>query len=946
MAGRPLKIPGHRPIARSDERTFSGQPRQSTQHRDPRLGPLARCLSRGRHGRGVGGVIPPARAAADAVAAREACQRRLQRVEQLIRWGPKAGLRCGGELIDALLHMRVLSLDVVETIEQWRRHGRESAIWPDPHTGGNYLLKMKDDTRWLAESPLGEILRFSSKTDPFFVVPSAGSTAQQQQQPPTNQMTPTLQAQRRQQTSQASGKSEARRAILPLPNSLLRRIRAAELYILRESVIVRMQEAGISPSSLNAASMVPPLLLASGAGQGPSVDLAEAAAATYIASHRAKEQAPVSLPSQPVTFQPLQQHRQDDHFRPQEQPPPQPAQPPLATPGTLPYQVPAPSMEARGAVDTHPLAGPPKVRPQRPAPPDATAFWLSPILVTKESAGEVFSQYISRVDPRIAKSMDGWERLEEALEDDGVSAPEWFWLSRRDKGPAQAETMADGLVVFRLQRHSVTFGQLLHLSVVDESFVDDALEAVKAWMFTFQPIKAIRTTLWFNDTNPDTGKIDVNKQFEAHFMKTRFKWFTLCNTNGGVRGKTLQRPRGEPPDDPQVPAESFGLEVCLGQVWLRGCRGSAGPTTSTSCASSSIVLSSAALQQFWTRDALAVQQAKEASGEAKELADAHAAVKEGLVRSLLSGQLDRLMTKFAPQALHSVSGKDEEQSVPLGASSSSRSLGLTKALAKLLGPAGVPKRGRSVPGTIIQAADSPTAGLELVRSGLSAEGYSEAIRGLSLQESVTGAVEALLPEETVLARLHLSLDWMGVSAYQDGSFEVALQAVGNCSRHPQPVFYVGTGDEEVFVVVIPWTGLPLPDEEAIYVECTDILRATVPMERSPYQALRFPSEFDVRRKMASSSLPDAPSTLELPGAASGAGGDGASPTVPPGSVYTSPVQMLHFSSLSVGPGRHTPGKLPGSNSVSVFEVQRPFALCLFHTEIDDLNAPLTATLVL
>ena len=31
--------------------------------------------------------------------------------------------------------------------------------------------RRKDDTRWLAESPLADFLHFSDKSDPFFVVP-------------------------------------------------------------------------------------------------------------------------------------------------------------------------------------------------------------------------------------------------------------------------------------------------------------------------------------------------------------------------------------------------------------------------------------------------------------------------------------------------------------------------------------------------------------------------------------------------------------------------------------------------------------------------------------------------------------------------------------------------------------------------------------------------------
>merc|ERR1719367_412574 len=129
-------------------------------------------------------------------------------------------------------------------IESWRVAGRQGAVWPDPHTGENYLLKMKEDTRWLADSPLGDILRFSPKSDPFFVMPSAGDSAPST---PTNsnQMTPTLQAQRRQMHS-GGGSDPQRRTVLPLQSSLLRRIRASELVILKESVHARVQQGAAS----------------------------------------------------------------------------------------------------------------------------------------------------------------------------------------------------------------------------------------------------------------------------------------------------------------------------------------------------------------------------------------------------------------------------------------------------------------------------------------------------------------------------------------------------------------------------------------------------------------------------------------------------------------------------------------------------------------------------
>mmetsp|Transcript_71448 Transcript_71448/g.201710 ORF Transcript_71448/g.201710 Transcript_71448/m.201710 type:complete len:909 (-) Transcript_71448:70-2796(-) len=907
MAGRPLKMPGHRPISRLEdrERPFSGAPRQSTPQRDPRLGPLARCLSRGRHGGArVGGVVPPARAAADAVAAREACQRRLQRVAQAHAMATQSWPEVRRELIDTLLHMRVLSLDVVETIEHWRKNGREGAVWPDPHTGDNYLLKMKDDTRWLADSPLGEILRFSSKSDPFFVVPSTGDAPQQ----PSNQMTPTLQAQR-QQLHTAGGNGEQRRAVLPLQNSLLRRIRSAELCILQESVQARMQQQdgmfSVSPGAddgfMPGVVLTPPV---------PSVSAAAAAAASY----NQQRHSPPRVPA-PVALSP---------------------QPPATAVSSTP---PSAAQSLQPVVEDGASAAlrvPPKPSPPQPMQRETDAFAMFPVAATRSDIGEIFERFTARVDAKIAKSMETWASLQEALEDEGIGAPEWFWLMRRD-GQDPAATLpspesADGLAVFRLKKMSTTFGQLLHISVVDSAWVEDALEAVKARMFAWLPIKSIRATIWYNNA---TGEMQLNKDFEACFKKARFRWFQLCNSKG-VRGQVMNCNRAEPPD-PVTPPELFGIEVCLGQVWLRGCRASGGNLTTTrrsgTCAWN-LVLASACLRHLWDRDAAAIAAAKENSAEARELALARDAAKEGLVRGLLSGDLEKLLSQYVPVRLQAEHERQQAMSAGGGGSSSSSSSGsstkLAVSLAKAL-EAGA-KRCRAVPGVLLDAAAD--AGDLVRRSVSSGGGYADGVVGLGL-EGLPASLEALAPQEAVLGRLFVTLDWLGVTQLGGGAFEVLVHAAGACNRHPSPVFYVATSEDDTFVVIIPWVGAEVPAEEALFAACTEVLRTTQPMTTPPYQALRFDAPFDVRYAARTFEIPDSATQLELP----------AAPL--PGDTNTGTVHLAEFSSLVVGPGRATPGRLCGNGvaTTAAFAVQRPFAVCLFHTDIDDLNAPLSATLV-
>lgn len=873
MAGRPLKMPGHRPISRPEDRDrpFSGQ---APGRRDPRLGPVARCLSRGARGRGG---VAPGRAAAEAVAAREAALRRLQRVAQAHAQAAQSWPEVRRELVDSLMHLRVLSLDVVETVEAWRA-GRPSA-WPDPQTGENYLLKMKDDTRWLADSPLGEILRFSAKSDPFFVVPSAGDGPPT----PTNQMTPTLQAQR--QHLRGVGGDDARRAVLPLQSSLLRRIRAAELVILKESVQARMQ-AGSASST--------------------------APAARGHAEVAALDGAPVLAPIAPPTPRPGGTGGAA-----------------LATPAQV---QPVEALLSRPPAALVVPAGP-RPRPPRPKETEG-AFLLLPLTATPATVEEVFQRYLARVDPRMSRSMEPWSSLQQALEDEGVGAPEWFWLMRcgSESGPPAGPFTADGLVVFRLKRMSTTFGQLLHLSVTHASALEAALDVVKSRMFARQPIRSIRTTLWFNDVE---GEFQLNRDMEAAFKGKRFRWFQLTNQNG-IRGQVMNCARSEE-EDPETPAEEPAIEVCLGQLWLRGCGGGGARLEATRGVAAeagcpwNLVLASACLRGIWARDAAADQPSGCSAPQAPPAV--RDAAREGLVRGLLSGALGELLAKLTAVGTKADAdaGTAGDGSLPPAA------LAVSFATALEAGP-----NSRAVPGVVCEASAADCAA-ELVRRGSSAPGFAEATAGLGVEE-LPAAVEALAPKEVVLGRLFLTLDWLAVRPLGGGAFEVPVHAAGVCSKHPQPIFYAATSEDDTFVVVIPWEGAPQPPApDDLFAACTRVLRATQPQESPPFHALRFEEAFHVRYAVRTTQLDPVSMGLPSPPASPvGAGGRSA--------LCPAPGPRLHlaeFSSISVGVGREAPGRLAGggTGAGAAFTVRRPFALCIFHTDIDDLNAPLAAGLI-
>ncbi|CAE8598381.1 unnamed protein product, partial [Polarella glacialis] len=448
---------------------------------DPRLGPMARCLSRGRR---PGAVQPPAKAFADAVAGREAGLRRLLRLSEAHTEARLDAEEARRELVDALLHCRALSLDVVEAFEKWQEIGiRGGPVFSDPQ----YIVRMKDDTHWLPESSLGEFLNFSVKSDPFFVVPSS----KEPPAAPSNQMTPTLQARRQE--------ADRRKAVLPLQTSLLRRIRKAELVIMKECIQARLQQDDARNRAAQQAVQSRP----------PSADSTQRAPAVVQELNVAQE---------------LKAEVADATIR---------------SVG-----------EAMTLAST--VQPPPRPKPARPVDPPVGAFSLCPVAVAKTAMQALFEQYIQRVPLRISSGTEKWKVLENSLEDEGPGGLEWFWIQRSDCGDAPGPSSAFGLAVFRLKRMSTAFGQLLHFSTVEQEGLEDVLNAVKSLMFAYLPIKTIRLTLWYSEQ--EDGSLALNKEVEASFKKHYFRWFQLTNSCG-IRGQVMQRPRGEPPDDPELPTE-------------------------------------------------------------------------------------------------------------------------------------------------------------------------------------------------------------------------------------------------------------------------------------------------------------------------------------------------------------------------------------------------------
>ncbi|CAJ1375869.1 unnamed protein product, partial [Effrenium voratum] len=215
---------------------------------------------------------------------------------------------------------------------------------------------------------------------------------------------------------------------------------------------------------------------------------------------------------------------------------------------------------------------PPRPKPAPAKELDLGAFRAFPLGVPETAVQELFEEYLQRVPQPLVQSTEGWAALsvlqggsDGELPQRGPLALEWFWLARSAASEATASAAsAAGLCVFRLQRTCGRMvGQLLHFSVVDMEFLEEAVQSVKTLMFARLPITSIRVTLWCCEQTED-GKPRVNLELEAALQKQFFKWFQFANQRG-QRGKVLNRPRADPPMDPEMPLEVPSFELCLGQ---------------------------------------------------------------------------------------------------------------------------------------------------------------------------------------------------------------------------------------------------------------------------------------------------------------------------------------------------------------------------------------------
>jgi hypothetical protein len=212
----------------------------------------------------------------------------------------------------------------------------------------------------------------------------------------------------------------------------------------------------------------------------------------------------------------------------------------------------------------------------------------------------------------------------------------------------------------------------------------------------------------------------------------------------------------------------------------------------------------------------------------------------------------------------------------------------------------------------------------LVERLLESAGFKEVSQGLGL-ERLAEMIKPHAAKEAAFGRMFLTLDFQSVSVVDAETFEVPCMMVGSCPSHRHPVLYLGTSEEEVFGVVIPWHGLRVPSDDDVFIETVAVLRGTTPSDPAPYAACRITG----MRSQSNLSMASISDTKLL-------------------SLSKGTACVAEFGSMTVVAGREMPGRLrrdPDEAGGAVFQVQRPYVFALWHTGIDELNIPLCAMLV-
>jgi len=437
------------------------------------------------------------------------------------------------------------------------------------------------------------------------------------------------------------------------------------------------------------------------------------------------------------------------------------------------------------------------------------------------------------------------------------------------------------------------------------------IDAIRARMFASLPIASIRTSLWYITVNE---KLCADPEILATFKANRFKWFQL-NNSGGRRATVMEckryvLPEGETPDptikyDPPKPDDVPHILTCLGQVWFRGPKTDRAETICTRAVADNLIVAGACLRYLYHRN-------DDRQPMADTLKDALAAARGDLSKGLLSGEFDRLLAQYTSLPV--------KEALELSADAKDAPAALSKYLLRSLLADG---SSSGVPGFICDASADVS---DLIKRGFAHPGYAAALSGLGLDVMPTLAND-VGSQEAAFGRLFFTLSWQSVTAVDQESFEVPVLRVAASKDHPHPVYYVATSEDDPVVAIIPWENMACPSPDAVFTSCTNILKTASPAETPPYAALRLPRVHS-RQETQTCRIASA-ATLGL-------------------ADTDSALHLSELSSLMLSPGREMSGRLRRARAVvrqAAFVIKKPFAFCLGHSDLDELNVPLIATMV-
>jgi len=287
-----------------------------------------------------------------------------------------------------------------------------------------------------------------------------------------------------------------------------------------------------------------------------------------------------------------------------------------------------------------------------------------------------------------------------------------------------------------------------------------------------------------------------------------------------------------------------------------------------------------------------------------------------LLRGFLKGDLPKLLASLKPVPFGET---DADDPMTAARSKSYASKGMSGALACHLAKSLSDGR-NPVPGAQCEVSDGAE---ELAKRCINSAHFGESLEGTGI-EALPSIVAGMRPKDAAFGRLFVTFDWHTCCPVDARTFQVPVTAAGKCPWHPHPISYVQTTEDDMFVVIIPFAGVAdVPREEEAFAACTEMLRSIQPLDPPPVSSVRL-SSFCATVPMRITEIDDGSAVRQKDGKV---------------------LHVAEFGSLSLAPGRSTPGRLLPAQAAASLLVEKPYILGFWHAGLDALNVPLAATLV-